>query len=188
MNELNKLNEFLFIIFLFITMIIINIYIIACKIHYENYAEYSSSSCPPCICPICPTAVDPNRDYRVVNDPLYPPEQRSDYSMGNSLYNGYYRYPTRGYPPPYQMKGYLVDETDDKNIISIFGRPKYSGSTEYQYYVSKRDINNNEIKISISNNREIFDKDIVKIDSPIFQGVYKYVALPMEDLVQPPLY
>jgi hypothetical protein len=33
--------------------------------------------------------------------------------------NGYFRYPTRGYPPPYQMKGYLVDNTNPNNIISL---------------------------------------------------------------------
>jgi len=159
-----------------------------------DYTQQTPSNCPrctPCVCPICPTAESTNtynRDYRVVNDPLYPPEQRSDYTTNLSQYNGYFREPTRGYPPPYQKKGYLVDVTDSKNILNIYGRPKYVGSTEYQYYVSKNDINNNDVKIPISNNREIFDGDIIKITNAIFTGSYKYVGLPMEDLVQRPIY
>ena len=31
-------------------------------------------------------------------------------------------------------------------------------------------------------------KNWVKIDNEIFKGTYKYVALPMEDLVQRPIY
>ncbi len=158
--------------------------------------------CTPCICPTCPTAPDVvttgnnfQRDYRVINDPLYPPEQRSDsnytssynYSYGNQ-YGGYFRYPTRGYPPPYQLKGYLVDKSDPKNILSLFGRPKYSGSTEFEYYVSKRDINNNDLKIDIPNKREIFDKDELTLSNGLFDGTYNYVGLKMEDLVQPPIY
>jgi hypothetical protein len=102
--------------------------------------------------------------------------------------NGYFRYPTRGYPPPYQMKGYLVDANNESNILSLFGRPKYPGSTEFQYYVSKRDLNNNEIKIDISNKRELYNHDPVNIKKDIFKGEYKFVEYKTEDLVQPPIY
>ena len=163
---------------------------------------------------IIPSNVNYNRDYRVINDPLYPPEQRSDNnyyyprevirgviptnnSGGQQVYvgdnpqlygNGYFRYPTRGYPPPYQMKGYLVDDNNPGNILSIFGRPKYLGSNQYQYYVSKRDLNNNEIKIDIPNNREIYNGETVKIKKDIFPGQYKFVEYKTEELIQPPLY
>jgi len=166
--------------------------------------ETPNNSCPKCECPtvipvispvispvidpvIDPT-VSPQRDYRVINDPLYPPEQRSD--TGSSYYpnptNLNFRIPTRGYPPPYQLKGYLVDESNNGNILQLFGRPKYPGSTEFQYYVSKRDININEIKIDIPQRRELYNDDHVKINK-IFNGNYKYVELKMEDLVQPPI-
>jgi len=173
-----------------------------------------------CECPACPqvsaNAILPsyqsyNRDYRVLTDPLYPPEQRSDsdYYLPREitevaypstqptlvtrdnpmLYgNGYFRYPTRGYPPPYQMKGYLVDTTNSNNILSLFGRPKYLGSTEFQYYVSKRDLNNNDIKIDIPNKREIYDSETVKIKKDIFNGEYKFTEYKTEDLVQPPIF
>jgi hypothetical protein len=176
----------------------------------KNLSE-QPANCPKCVqttcmCPACPTAnantnTPYNRDYRVLSDPLYPPEQRSDtgYTMippdyingqqqPGSNYNGYFRYPTRGYPPPYQLKGYLVEENNSNNILSIFGRPKYTGSTEYEYYVSKKDINNNEIKIDIGNKREIFNGENIRIKKPIFTGEYTYVELKTEDLIQPPLY
>jgi hypothetical protein len=170
--------------------------------------------------PVIPTQVNAiipsnqsyNRDYRVINDPLYPPEQRSDSdyyyprevirsiptpNRGERIYvgdnpqlygNGYFRYPTRGYPPPYQMKGYLVDDNNSGNILSIFGRPKYLGSTQFQYYVSKRDLNNNEIKIDIPNNREIYNGETIKIKKDIFPGNYKFVEYKTEELIQPPIY
>jgi hypothetical protein len=163
---------------------------------------------------IIPSNQSYNRDYRVLADPLYPPEQRSDSDYyypreivrgvisennngGQQVYvgdnpklygNGYFRYPTRGYPPPYQMKGYLVDDNNPSNILSIFGRPKYLGSTQFQYYVSKRDLNNNEIKIDIPNNREIYNGETVKIKKDIFPGQYKFVEYKTEELIQPPLY
>ena len=179
-----------------------------------------------CECPTCPqvgsnqipNAILPsyqsyNRDYRVLADPLYPPEKRSDSDYyfpreitevvypnqqiqptlvtrdNPMLYgNGYFRYPTRGSPPPYQMKGYLVDTNNPDNIVSLFGRPKYLGSTEFQYYVSRRDANNNDIKIDIPNKREIFNDERVKIKKDIFNGDYKFVEYKTEDLIQPPIY
>jgi hypothetical protein len=172
--------------------------------------------CPTCpqVSPQIPNAILPsyqsyNRDYRVLADPLYPPEQRSDSDYyfprevsevvyPNSglvtrdnpmLYgNGYFRYPTRGSPPPYQMKGYLVDINNPDNIVSLFGRPKYLGSSEFQYYVSRRDANNNDIKIDIPNKREIFNDERVKIKKDIFNGDYKFVEYKTEDLIQPAIF
>ena len=165
---------------------------------------------------IIPAYQSYNRDYRVLNDPLYPPEQRSDsdyyypreivrniqYGQGNyiapmgriisdnpQIYgNGNFRYPTRGYPPPYQMKGYLVDNNNPDNIISLFGRPKYLGSSQFQYYVSKRDFNNNEIKIDINHNKELYGGENVKIKKDIFKGDYKFVEYKTEELIQPPIF
>ena len=132
------------------------------------------------------------RDRLELEDPLYPPEQRSDNDIENRYlqmaYNGYFRNPTRGYPPPYQMKGYLVQDDNDTNVLSLFGRPKYVGSTQYDYYFSRNDINNNEIKLPIKHQRELLDGDIIKLHTGIYNGEYKYVALPVEDLIQPPLY
>jgi hypothetical protein len=207
---MKELSEHLFIPLLFILIISV-FYLNINNENWTNYLNYQypyseadyvspdviietpNNSCPKCECPSMRQKIDltvsPQRDYRVINDPLYPPEQRSD---GGSLYypnptNLNFRIPTRGYPPPYQLKGYLVDESNNGNILQLFGRPKYPGSTEFQYYVSKRDVNNNEIKIDIPQKRELYNDDRVKINK-IFNGDYKYVELKMEDLVQPPIY
>jgi hypothetical protein len=87
-----------------------------------------------------------------------------------------------------RVTGSLIVSNNSGNILSIFGRPKYLGSTQYQYYVSKRDLNNNEIKIDISNNREIYNGETVKIKKDIFPGNYKFVEYKTEELIQPPLY
>jgi hypothetical protein len=131
------------------------------------------------------------RDRLELEDPLYPPEQRSDNDIENRYlqmaYNGYFRNPTRGYPPPYQMKGYLVQDDNNTNILSLFGRPKYVGSTQYDYYFTRNDINNNEIKLPIKHQRELLDGDMIRLNTGIYNGEYKYVALPVEDLIQPPI-
>jgi len=233
---MKELNNDLFVPILGITIFVASIYAIKYKEPYipkESWSNLNDSTIlnpdttsgdvkdGRCECPVCPqvpNAILPsyqnyNRDYRVLTDPLYPPEQRSDSDYyfprevtevaypnqpnqptlvtrdNPMLYgNGYFRYPTRGYPPPYQMKGYLVDTSNSNNILSLFGRPKYLGSTEFQYYVSKRDINNNEIKIDIPNKRELYNGDIVKMKKDIFNGEYKFVEYKTEDLMQPPLY
>ena len=131
------------------------------------------------------------RDRLELEDPLYPPEQRSDNDIENRYlqmaYNGYFRNPTRGYPPPYQMKGYLVQDGNDTNVLSLFGRPKYVGSTQYDYYFTRNDINNNQIKLPIKHQRELLDGDMIRLNTGIYNGEYKYVALPVEDLIQPPI-
>ena len=197
-------------------------------VYPESQMGIVDSTIPTQVNAIIPSNQSYNRDYRVLNDPLYPPEQRSDsdyyyprevirsvptpnrggnyggvvpdenvYASAKRVYvgdnpqlygNSYFRYPTRGYPPPYQMKGYLVDNNNPDNILSIFGRPKYLGSTQFQYYVSKRDLNNNEIKIDIANNREIYGGENIKIKKDIFPGDYKFVEYKTEELIQPPLY
>jgi hypothetical protein len=206
---MKELSENLFIPLLFILIISV-FYLNVNKENWANYLNYQypytqegnifpdviietpNNSCPKCECPTRPEidlTVSPQRDYRVINDPLYPPEQRSD--GGSSYYPNptslNFRIPTRGYPPPYQLKGYLVDENNNANILQLFGRPKYPGSSEFQYYVSKRDINNNEIKIDSPQKRELYNDDRVKVNK-IFNGDYKFVELKMEDLVQPPIY
>ena len=207
---MKELSENLFIPLLFILIISV-FYLNTNNENWTNYLNYQypyskednispdviietpNNSCPKCECPTVKQEIDltvsPQRDYRVINDPLYPPEQRSD---GGSLYypnptNLNFRIPTRGYPPPYQLKGYLVDESNNGNILQLFGRPKYPGSSEFQYYVSKRVIINNEIKIDIPQKRELYNDDRVKVNK-IFNGDYKYVELKMEDLIQPPIY
>ena len=45
--------------------------------------------------------------------------------------------PTRGEPPSYKSIGFLVNKnknTHDDNILSLYGRPTYRGSSNWNYY------------------------------------------------------
>lgn len=82
---------------------------------------------------------------------------------------------TRGEELPYQMMGFLYrDETDpnynkdDVNRLMLFGRPQWSGSNKYDYYVSE----NSSIKIPIKDdNDELFDGDTIQVTG--FSGIFK---------------
>jgi len=106
-----------------------------------------------------------NRDKRVVYDPLTAPERRYEYNyqrMYKPLQLGYFNYPTRGLPDPYQMVGYLSRNTDEK-FVQLYGRPTYPGSNLWEYYVGIEQ-NGYLQKIPISNrNREINDGDTITV-------------------------
>ena len=70
-------------------------------------------------------------------------------------------YPTRGYPEQYQLIGYLINETGD-NAYNIYGRQKYPGSELYEYFIHAI-INNNNIKIPLNINKEIYDNQKIHI-------------------------
>jgi hypothetical protein len=101
-----------------------------------------------------------NRDRRVVYDPLTAPERR--YNNIKPLQLGYFNYPTRGLADPYQMVGYLSRNTDEK-FVQLYGRPTYSGSNLWEYYVGIEQ-NGYLQKIPLQNrNKEIFDGDTIVI-------------------------
>lgn len=84
---------------------------------------------------------------------------------------------TRGRELPYQMIGFLYrDETDtnynkdDVNRLMLFGRPKWSGSNKFDYYVTTSE--NSSIKIPIEDsNDELFDGDTLSVTG--FSGNFK---------------
>jgi hypothetical protein len=84
---------------------------------------------------------------------------------------------TRGRELPYQMIGFLYrDETDlnynkdDVNRLILFGRPKWSGSNKYEYYVTTNE--NSSIKIEIEDdNDELYDGDTIDVTG--FAGSFK---------------
>lgn len=99
------------------------------------------------------------RDRRVVYDPLTAPERR--YNNVRPLQLGYFNYPTRGLPEPYQMIGYLSRNADEK-FIQLYGRPTYPGSNLWEYYAGIEQ-NGYLQKIPLQNNKEIFDGDTITI-------------------------
>jgi len=72
--------------------------------------------------------------------------------------------PTRGYPDDYHNVGMLVRKNDEK-ILKLFGRQKYPGSSQWEYYVLGNDPNGLNSKIPLENpgHRELFDKDTIDL-------------------------
>ena len=101
-----------------------------------------------------------HRDYSVLHDPLKAPTRR----VARHNYTGrmILNIPTRGCADNYQYLGNLVRRSDNK-IVKLFGRQTYPRSREYEYYGIVSDQGGNQIKVQISNNREINNGDVVKI-------------------------
>ena len=99
-------------------------------------------------------------------------------------------FPTRGYPDNYHLLGTLIADNDnidnnynklsqDNKIISLFGRQKYPGSSEYEYY-TMISTGNVMTKIPIEQQRELFNDDNVFIKE--LNSDYKVSLYPNEAL------
>ena len=107
--------------------------------------------------------------YRQMYDRLEQPSKTYVPSGGGVPIN----IPTRGPEVSFQTVGYVYREEsdpsynpDEKNRASLYGRPTYGGSSVWEYYVIIDDI-----KIELSNNREISSGDVVSIKG--FAGDWK---------------
>lgn len=134
-------------------------------------------------------------DEEKLEDPFEAPAKRPDrIQMGyppimKSSTNPLQPYPTRGYPDNYHLLGTLIsiDTNKDYNkleqdnqIINLFGRQKYPGSSEYEYYtmISTGNINT---KIPLKDQiRELFTDDEVFIKE--LNKTYKVNLYPNEEL------
>ncbi len=68
---------------------------------------------------------------------------------------------TRGIIPNYDQVGYLFNESSNERY-PLYGRPKYIGSSQWEYYA--KDNSENKIPLPIeNNNKELYDDDIVQI-------------------------
>jgi hypothetical protein len=83
---------------------------------------------------------------------------------------------TRGPPSSFNYVGNAIGP--DRSIVKLFGRPKYRGSTEFEYYALYP--NNNDVtKIPLDNiKKEIFEGDQIKIpflsgDDPYTVNIFK---------------
>mgnify|MGYP006091825681 CR=1 FL=1 len=101
-----------------------------------------------------------HRDYSVLHDPLKAPTRR----VARHNYTGrmVLNVATRGCADNYQYLGNLVRRSDNK-IVKLFGRQTYPRSREYEYYGMVSDKGGNQIKVQITNTREISNSDLVKI-------------------------
>lgn len=110
------------------------------------------------------------RDQRVIYDPIKEPARRLPRHLFNkNTIKRYINIPTRGYPDNYQLVGLLSRQTDEK-FLQLYGRQKYPGASQWEYYVRGRDLSGLETKIPISvhNNKEIYDND--EIDVPLLDS------------------
>lgn len=134
-------------------------------------------------------------DQEKLADPFEAPAKRPDrIQMGyppimKSSTNPLQPYPTRGYPDNYHLLGTLIsiDNNKDYNkleqdnqIINLFGRQKYPGSSEYEYYTMLSTGNINT-KIPLKDQiRELFTDDEVFIKE--LNKTYKVNLYPNEEL------
>jgi hypothetical protein len=106
-----------------------------------------------------------NRDRMVLYDDLHPPERRDqEYAYPDKYVKSLINLPTRGLPDNYSPMGVLVRK-DDEKVLQLYGRQKYPGSNEWEYYVMGNDPSSfpNKMPIQRKNKREIMDKDKIKI-------------------------
>jgi hypothetical protein len=106
------------------------------------------------------------RDVAVVNDDFVAPERREpEHIYPDREVKNIINIPTRGVPDNYQSVGVLVRREDEK-ILQLFGRQKYMGSNQWEYYVTGMDRYGfpNKMPIKVKGDKELFDKDKIELD------------------------
>jgi len=106
-------------------------------------------------------------DYRAYADPLTPPFKRDDYMIpAQAFYPNGYDYYTRGEPGMFKKVGYLknLNETNTRyEFLTLLGRQKYMGSTQYEYYVTSTNSEQNLKFYLEAYKRELYDGDSVYV-------------------------
>ncbi len=188
-------------------IIMVGIIVIATLIFIYKNPDITSKTiipkCPPCNISNKPVVTDPPKtetkiviqdnkeiknpfitmDKDALEDPLAPPYRR----LPTYLYPRYplstmVNVPTRGYPTMFQFIGNLVRESDNK-FVQLFSRQTYPSSNKYEYYGITKDPSGlkTKIQINVKNDKELFDKDEIEIES---LGNGKFI-LYMNDLATP---
>jgi hypothetical protein len=138
------------------------------------------------------------RDRAVIQDQLYPPLGRTERPIFDQIVSrfgsGLLSYPTRGSPDTFRMIAYLVNNTDKRDTWKLFGRQKYPGSSQGEYYAIPVDDRKSDMKITIKDDmmpnekiRDIYGlPNEVTIKSPLFSSEsYKVIELDKADLTSP---
>jgi hypothetical protein len=105
-----------------------------------------------------------NRDHQVLYNNFVAPERRQPehaYPIGRvrSMIN----FPTRGLPDNYHQVG-LLFRNNTETAYKLFGRQKFPGSNQWEYFVQAV-MSNNDVKIPITirGDREIEDGQVIVI-------------------------
>jgi len=97
-----------------------------------------------------------NRDNEVVSNIFVAPERRqAEHNYPYDYMKNQLNIPTRGYPDNYHLQG-LVLRDNTETAYKLFGRQKFPGSNQYEYFVQSV-MHNNDVKIPIKING---DKEI----------------------------
>lgn len=142
------------------------------------------------------SATSPQRDYRVLNDPLYPPLNRTDTQTHQMLEknidarNMYV--PTNDTMDNYRLVGYVVNKDQDKdaggNNWKLFARQKDRNTADF-YMVPAN--NNYDVKIKLTDEmvkgdrlRDVYSlPNHITFSSPMLNSSpYEYVEIPKADL------
>ena len=106
------------------------------------------------------------RDRQAVDDDFKPPERRDpEHSYPTREVRNLINIPSRGMPDNYHSIGTLVRKSDEK-ILQLFGRQKYPGSNQWEYYATGMDANGfpNKMPVKVKGDREIEDKQSIDLD------------------------
>lgn len=176
-DPINNKMFYLIIIIIALSFIAYHYYILNNPIYYQN-KEISTQPIqntvatsllpPPIPSPVPPVPVGQKLreyDYRALNDELTPPFKRDDYYVPPQLlYPREFGLYTRGAPGIFRKMGYVQNlNSTDYKFLTLMGRQKYQGSTQYEYYVTSTNKDSN-IKFYLDNyKKELYDGDTVNI-------------------------
>jgi hypothetical protein len=126
------------------------------------------------------------RDLGILANPLLPPEKRVERPTIDMtlplIRNKYIGLPTRGSYDTYQQLGYLVKTDDEDKVLKMFGRQKYPGSTQYEYYAIKSTAAD-QYKVPLYDIRkQLYEGDTVNI-TKMFPGTYRFFEFKQEELI-----
>jgi hypothetical protein len=136
------------------------------------------------------------RDQAVISSPLYPPIGRTERPIFDNIQN-HFNYPTRDSQDTYRLIGYLVNKTTEdlgSNVWRLFGRQKFRGSSQGEFYAIPSHGDRQDIKVQLEDSMFVGEKirDIyalpnkVRINSPFFSSdEYDVVQLPKPDFTSP---
>ena len=105
------------------------------------------------------------RDIKVIHKVDHPPERRLPYHIQPPIrLKNRINIPTRGYPDRYTLQGILVRKSDEKTL-QLFGRQKYPGSSQWEYYAVGNDGNafSSKLPVEVYGDKELYDNDMVEL-------------------------
>jgi hypothetical protein len=115
------------------------------------------------------------RDKAVLYNDLIAPERRQpEHAYPDRLIKSQLNIPTRGIPDNYQLLGVLLRDNTE-SAFNLFGRQKYPGSNQYEYYVQGTMSDTNiKLPIKIKGDKEIEDgQSVIVPGTNTAKGDYK---------------